>query len=128
MFTEPKFLLSKTDTEAKMPFKMDINHTGYILSSIEEVIINPKSFQVIRTGIKVDDIIKGAWISVLPDKELLDVYNISPLNQYYDNTFREEIKIKLYNFSDTLYLIKKGSHIASIAFMPLLTMEPIWNE
>lgn len=122
--TIPKIVLSKNDNDAKLPYRNCVSDAGYILSSCETKIISNDSYQIIKTGLVVEDLPKGLWMTILPIKELESKYGIVAMVDHFENSFREEITIRLYNTSDRRYYLNIGDPIAKLAFLPLLTLEP----
>jgi dUTPase len=128
MITAPKIIFSKTDEDAVLPERNSLSSCGYLLRSVESKIIPDKEYTTINTGLKVENIVKGAWGLVLPIASLEDEAGVYANTLVIDNTFRGELKIKLYNSSDKGYLLNIGDVIAQITYLPLLTIEPEFNE
>jgi dUTP pyrophosphatase len=127
MLVAPKITLIKTDEDADLPKRTSVSDTGYILKAIETKIIPDQGSAIVDTGLKVENMVKGVWALILPITKLNIESNIIAGTQLLDNTFKGELKIKLYNHSTNGYLINKGDDIAQIAYFPLLTIEPEWK-
>jgi dUTP pyrophosphatase len=128
MFTTPKIVFSKSDLDAKLPFRNSQSDSGYILTSIDTKIIPEHKTVEIDTGLVVEDFVKGAWGLVLPVETLVEEHGIQPIFKSIDNSFRGDLKIMLYNSSDRDYLLSSGDEIAKIVYLPLLTIEPEFIE
>jgi dUTP pyrophosphatase len=106
-----------------LPKRATEGSAGYDLSSIEEVIINPKEIKLIPTGLKV----------CMPKNEVLLVYPRSSLaikkgllmsnsvgvidSDYYNNQNNEgHIMVPLLNITDQKVKIEKGERIAQGIF------------
>jgi dUTP pyrophosphatase len=122
MLKAPNIIFSKTDTLAELPVRDSISNAGYIFKSIETKIIPDGKSILVDTGLKIEDIHKGVWATIFGLPEL-EEKNITT-HKIIDNRFKGNLKIRLYNNSDSSYLINKGDRIAQIAYFPLLTIEP----
>ena len=122
MLKAPNITFSKTDTLAELPMRDSISNAGYVFKSIETKIIPDRRSILVDTGLKIEDIHKGVWATIFGLTEL-EEKGITT-HQIIDNRFKGELKIRLYNNTDSSYLINKGDRIAQIAYFPLLTIEP----
>jgi dUTP pyrophosphatase len=123
MFEMPKIVFEKIEEDAQLPEQNLVSDAGYIIKSIETKIIPEKELFTLNTGLKIFDITKGVWGSILSIDELLEKHKIQVIPSIIENNFREEIKITLYNTSNKDYLINTGDCIAKLVFMPLLTLK-----
>lgn len=126
MLKAPNITFIKTDDAAVLPERDSVSNAGYVLKSIQTKIIPDKNSILVDTGLKVTDIHKGLWAQILSLPEL-DEKGITA-SQVIDNSFRGDLKIRLYNNSDSAYLVEKLSRIAQIVYFPLLTIEPIFEN
>ena len=127
MFTTPKILFTKTDEDAYLPSRSSASDPGYHLKSIGTVIIPNGGYAVVDTGLSIADIVKGVWIMVLPLESLLENHGVEPVTRVINNSYRGDLKIKLYNHSEEGHLINRGDAFAQFMYFPLLTIEPEFN-
>jgi len=128
MFQVPKIKFKKLVDDAELPYRKSVSDAGYILKSIDTKILPEKEYTTISTGLKVEDFVKGVWGIILPFEDLLEERKIQAVTYVLENNFRDELKITLYNASDDGYYIESGQDIAKLVFMPLLTIEPEFNN
>lgn len=100
---------------------------GYDLSSIEEVVIAPKTLAFIKTGLKAymleDEVLELYARSSLATKRRLVLMNSVGIidSDYYNNPKNEgHILIALYNHSNEEQVIGKGERIAQGIFKKYL--------
>ena len=122
MLKAPNITFSKTDTLAELPVRDSISNAGYIFKSIETKIIPDRRSILVDTGLRVEDMHKGVWAAIFSISELED--KGITVHQMIDNRFKGDLKIRLYNNTDSSYLVNKGDRIAQIVYFPLLTIEP----
>jgi dUTP pyrophosphatase len=128
-FLEPiKIGFQKTHPDAKLPFKKRPTDTGYDLFAVEDVIIPAKSDAIVPTGLSVTKTPIGVWYLILPRSGLGFQHGIQPHLGVIDNGYRGDLGVKLYNFSDKDYPVGKGDRIAQIAYFPLISLEPYWEN
>lgn len=86
------------------------------LRSAEDLILEPRSFKAVSTGIKAE-IPLGYEIQVRPRSGLALNYGVTILNSpgTIDSGYRGEIKVILINHSLQPFSIKKGDRIAQIS-------------
>ena len=118
----------KTHPDAVLPFKKRPSDTGYDLTAVEDVLIPAKNSGIVNTGLQVADICDGVWYLILPRSGMGFLHGIQPHLGVIDNPYRGDLGVKLYNFSDIDYTVKKGDRVAQIAYFPLLTLKPEWAE
>ena len=53
-------------------------------------------------------------------------HSIQPHLGVIDNSYRGDLAVKLYNFSNVDYNVLKGDRVAQIAYFPLLCVESAW--
>jgi dUTP pyrophosphatase len=128
-FLEPvKIHFIKTHPEAVLPAKKNQTDTGYDLTAIEEVKIPAKGSNLVPIGLKVGKTPHGIWYLILPRSGMGFKHNIQPHLGVIDNPYRGSLDVKLYNFGEEDYLVKKGDRVAQIAYFPLLCIEPEWTN
>ncbi len=128
-FLKPlKIGFKSTHPDAKLPHRKRTGDTGYDLFAVEEVNIPAKGSNTVPTGLTITSIPLSVWYLILPRSGMGFNHGIQPHLGVIDNSYRGDLAVKLYNFSDTDYTIKKGDRIAQIAYFPLIALEPMWNE
>jgi len=127
MLKAPNIIFSKTDESAELPLRDSLSNAGYFFKSIETRIISDRSFLEIDTGLRIELIHMGIWAALFGVPEL-EEKGITTHYRLIDNKFKGDIKIRLYNNTDSSYLINTGDRIAQIAYFPLLTIEPIFQN
>jgi dUTP pyrophosphatase len=118
----------KTHPDAVLPNRKRDSDTGYDLTAVESVVIPAKNSGIVNTGLRVADIAEGIWYLILPRSGMGFLHGIQPHLGVIDNPYRGDLGVKLYNFSDIDYEIKKGDRVAQIAYFPLLSLKPEWTE
>jgi dUTP pyrophosphatase len=116
----------KTHPDAILPSKKNISDTGYDLTAVENVKIPAKDCALIPTGLQVAKTEKGLWYLILPRSGMGFKHSIQPHLGVIDNSYRGDLAVKLYNFSNDDYNVLKGDRVAQIAYFPLLCVEPAW--
>ncbi len=139
-----KFLQAKPEQYAAgyrigYPYELDSNgipnskiigtgDTGYDLFSVVDQTIPMGRSCIADTGIEVAYISPGYWFAVAPRSGLGFKHGIQPHLGTIDNTYRGNLGIKLYNFSNENYEIKKGDRIAQIVFYPIIDPTITWSD
>lgn len=118
----------KTHPDAVLPYSNHENDTGFDITAVETVVIPAKKSNVVPTGIIVADVSLDIWYLVLPRSGLGFKHGIQPHLGVIDQPYRGDLAIKLYNFSDTDYTVKKGDRIAQLAFYPLIKPSTSWSD
>jgi dUTP pyrophosphatase len=105
--------VKKLHPQAKLPEYKTEGAVGLDLCSVEEIEIPPKQYKTIGTGIAVE-IEKGYEGEIRPRSGLALKYGIGVLNSpgTVDWDYRGEIKVILFNFSNSTFRIKKGMRVA----------------
>ena len=117
---KPKFKVELTHPDAVMPAFKKQDDAGMDLCSVEEKVLEPKSFCMVNTGLKFE-IPKGYEIQIRPRSGLAANYGISVLNTpgTIDAGYRGEIKVILFNFSDQPFKIEKQMRICQMVVSKL---------
>ena len=119
-----KKVFTKTDEDAYLPSRSSTSDPGYNLKSIGTIIVPNGGYAVVDTGLRIEDVVKGVWMMVLPLESLSEDHGVEPVTRVISNSYRGELKIKLYNHSEQGYLINRGDAFAQFMYFPLLTIEP----
>jgi dUTP pyrophosphatase len=124
----PYVKFKKTHPDAVLPGSKRSTDTGYDITAVEDVLISAKSDAVVPTGVTVADVSPNMWYLVLPRSGLGFKSGIQPHLGVIDQPYRGDLAIKLYNFSNQDYQVKKGDRIAQLAFFPLLKPDASWSD
>lgn len=123
----------KTHEDAKLPkFNIEdpvLGDIGADLYSVEDVVIPAKGSGLVPVGITVGFIEPGYYFVISPRSGLGFKHGIQPHLGRIDNQYRGDLGVKLFNFSDTNYNVKKGDRVAQIEFHKLIQPRIEWaNE
>ncbi len=102
---------------AQLPYQATVASSGFDLYAVSSSIIKAGSFGVVDTGIAIE-MPTGIEAQIRPRSGLAFHKGIGILNSpgTIDPDYRGEIKVILFNVSDTDFLIKPGDRIAQIVF------------
>ena len=117
---KPIFKVELMNPDAVMPTFKKEDDAGMDLCSIEEKILEPKSFCTVGTGLKFE-IPKGYEIQIRPRSGLAAKHGISVLNTpvTIDTGYRGEVKVILFNFSNEPFKIEKQMRICQMVVSKL---------
>jgi len=123
----------KTHPDAVLPKANDdtfdgTGDTGYDISSVEDVLIPAKGYAVVPVGLKVAYIAPGFWFKIEARSGLGFKHHIFPHFGIIDNGYRGDCGIKLYNFGDKDYQVKKGDRISQIVIYQLAQTKIGWAK
>jgi dUTP pyrophosphatase len=102
----------RTTENAKLPTKNNASDTGYDVSAVENKVIPARGSAVVDVGLNFAYITPGFWVKVEGRSGLGFKHGISPHAGIIDNEYRGNAGIKLYNNTDTDYVIQSGDRIA----------------
>lgn len=105
--------------KAILPTKAYDSDTGWDVYSIEDVIIPAKSSGIIKVGLQLADITEGYWFKIESRSGIGFRDGIVAFSGIIDNGYRNEIGVKLFNFSDKDFKIKTGDRVAQIVVYKL---------
>lgn len=121
--------IKKTHVDAQLPRANNVEpgtgDTGFDLTAVETVKIPAFDSKVVPVGLTLADIDPGYWIRIEPRSGLGFKHSIQPHLGVIDNGYRGDLAVKLYNFNDDLYTVKKGDKIAQLVVYPLL--QPVFE-
>jgi deoxyuridine 5'-triphosphate nucleotidohydrolase len=100
--------------------------TGYDIFAVEDKVIPARGSAVVDTGIEVAYITPGFWFKIEARSGLGFKYSVAPHPGIVDNPYRGNLGIKLYNYSDVPYEVKKGDRIAQMVFYPIVEPHIGW--
>lgn len=119
----------KLHEDAIIPHYQTIGSAGLDLHSVEATTIMPGERKLVGTGLKIN-LPKGTEGQVRPRSGLAAKNGITVLNSpgTIDEDYQGEIKIILYNTSDSTFSIEKGDRIAQLVIarvykLPDLTLD-----
>ena len=102
----------RTTENAKLPTKNNASDTGYDVSAVENKVIPARGSAVVDVGLNFAYITPGFWVKVEGRSGLGFKHGISPHAGIIDSGYRSNAGIKLYNNTDTDYVIQSGDRIA----------------
>lgn len=116
--------VKKTHPDAVLPTANNkdagTGDSGFDLVAVEDTRVSGRDSAVVPVGLTLADITPGYWFRIEPRSGLGFKHNIQPHLGVIDNGYRGDLGVKLYNFGDEAYLVKKGDKIAQIVVYPLL--------
>jgi dUTP pyrophosphatase len=118
----------KLHPDAVLPKSANENDTGYDLTAVEDVVIPARGNAVVPVGLQVSDVTPGYWYVIMPRSGLGFKHSLQPHLGVIDNGYRGSLDVKVYSFSDTDYVVKKGSRIAQLVFYPLISPQTEWSD
>tara|TARA_Y100000310_G_scaffold316564_1_gene368444 strand:+ start:145 stop:621 length:477 start_codon:yes stop_codon:yes gene_type:complete len=125
----PEIRFKKTHSDAVLPESNDPNTTmgdsGYDLTAVEDMRINENSSSVVPVGLTLAFVEPGFWFRIEPRSGLGFKHSLQPHLGVIDNEYRGDLGVKLYNFSNDCYEVKKGDRIAQLVVYRLF--KPIMN-
>lgn len=121
---DPVIKIKKTHPDAVLPTANNkepgTGDTGFDLVAVEDAVIQNYDSAVVPVGLTLADIDPGYWIRIEPRSGLGFKHNIQPHLGVIDNGYRGDLAVKLYNFGENTYQVKKGDKIAQLAVYPLI--------
>lgn len=102
----------RTTENAKLPTKNNASDTGYDVSAVEDKVIPARGSAIVDVGLNFAYITPGFWVKVEGRSGLGFKHGISPHAGIIDSGYRSNAGIKLYNNTDTDYVIQSGDRIA----------------
>lgn len=109
----------KLDENAKCPERAYPSDAGLDLFSRDEKIILPGESTVFDTGVHVE-LPLGTFGKLESKSGLHFNYNIVCLGGVVDESYRGSIRVKLTNFGDKPYMIRKWQKIVQLVIVPCL--------
>ena len=113
----------KTHVDAKLPTKNYSNSltgdAGFDLFAIESIQIPAQGSRVVPIGLKLAGITPGYWFRIEPRSGLGFKKSLQPHLGIIDNSYRGDLGIKVYNFSDTSQVVEKGTGEAQMIVYPM---------
>jgi dUTP pyrophosphatase len=116
------FAVAKVHEDAKIPVRAHDGDAGMDLSSIESLIVPPRDKCLIDTGIAIS-IPSDCYARVAPRSGLAVKYGIDVLAGVVDSSYRNTIKVLLFNNSDTPFQVEMGDRIAQLILEKIYTVD-----
>ena len=119
--------IKKLDPSIQIPEYQTNGSVGFDLAASQEVTINPGEIQLIPTGLVVK-VPVGLMLMLVSrsstprKKGLTKPHSIGIIDQDYCGE-TDELKIQVYNFTDSPVVINKGDRIAQGIFVPVVKAE-----
>lgn len=139
LLLNPRVKFIKTHPDAQLPkannSEIGTGDSGYDLTAVEDVTINPGNSAVVPVGLTLAYIEEGFWFRIEPRSGLGFKHSIQPHLGVIDNGYRGDLGVKLYNFNTNRqnmmrasYEVKKGDRIAQFVVYPLIHPQCEWAE
>lgn len=112
------WFFTKLDDGAKMPTRAHADDAGFDLFAMNSGIINARDSMVLDTGVHVA--IPKGFAGLICSKSGLNINYGLTSDGLIDSGYTGSIKVKLYNNSDSNYLVTAGDKISQIVFIPIV--------
>lgn len=114
----------KLHEDAIIPQYQTIGSAGLDLHSIQAAVLEPGKWELISTGLTIT-LPKDTEGQIRPRSGLAAKHGITVLNSpgTIDEDYRGEIKVILYNASDSTFSIEKGDRIAQLVVAPVYKLQ-----
>lgn len=109
----PKLFIEKIDKNAFVPERQTDGSVGYDLASVENCTVKAHGKALVSIGIKMA-IPEGHYGRIAPRSSLAWKNFIDVGAGVIDPDYRGEVKVVLYNFSDSDFEVKYGDRIAQL--------------
>lgn len=129
---EVKFV--KTHPDAILPYKnhmgnvfdengneISVSDTGYDLTCVEDIEIEPRSNKVAPVGLSLGYITPGYWIRIESRSGNAFKKGVTAFNGIIDNGYRGDLSVLLFNNSDQTVYVKKGDRVGQLVIYPIIT-------
>ena len=119
-----KFKLGKNGLA---PYKKYSNDAGWDIFAADQIGINPKSSALILTDLFFE--IPEGQVGLVRSRSGLSCRcQLEVGAGVIDATYRGEVVVHLYNFSNERFVVRKGDKIAQILFIPINTISLVQVE
>lgn len=108
----------KLDDGAYMPTRAHSTDAGLDIRSKERRWINGRSAEVFRTGVHIQ--LPRGTAGVLVSKSGLNVMRGITSTGLIDEGYTGEIIVKLYNHSESPYIVEEGDKISQLIIVPVM--------
>ena len=130
--TDPRFAgklvkVKRLSNNSTVPTRTNITDAGWDLYSDEHVVIANKQRDTISTGVSIE--MPDGYAGLIWPRSGLSVKSgLDVLAGVIDSGYRGEIKVCLYNTSESDVEIKKGDRVAQIVFQEVPSVEMVEAE
>ena len=128
----PEIRFKKTHQDAVLPTSnnsdVTLGDSGYDLTAVEDMWVNKNSSSVVSVGLTLAYIDPGFWFRIEPRSGLGFKHSLQPHLGVIDNEYRGDMGVKLYNFGDDCYEVKKGDRIAQLVVYRLFKPVMKWAD
>jgi dUTP pyrophosphatase len=116
----------KLDEGAKMPTRAHSTDAGLDIYAREEKVVPARGSAIFDTGVHIElPIVNGcATVGMLKSKSGLNVKHGLVSEGVIDVGYTGSVVVKVYNHSDTDYIVKEGDKISQLVILPILTPTP----
>lgn len=117
-------MFNKLDEEAIIPHYQTVGSAGLDLSALKAVELKPGERKLVETGLTID-LPTNTEAQIRPRSGLAYKYGITVLNSpgTIDEDYKGELKVLLYNASDSIFNVEKGDRIAQLVVAPVVKLE-----
>ena len=122
-YTSEAILIKRIDPRAKLPAPAHEDDVGYDLYPLDDLVLPSGKTTVCSTGITVaeppgclviEDKIRATYFMKIEGRSGLASQGVFPVGGIIDPGYRGEIKVVLFNSTDTEYIISKTRAMAQI--------------
>ena len=113
-------LAKRLRPDAKLPTRANPGDAGYDLAAVEDVTIPPRGKAIVPTGVAIA-IPEDTYARVAPRSGLAAKHAIHVGAGVVDSGYRGEIKVVLFNLSDTEFVVSAGDRIAQMIVTRIAT-------
>jgi len=117
----------RLDERAILPTRGSLLSAGLDIYSIEDLVIQPRSRAIARTGLAVA-VPAGFYGRVAPRSGLAARNGLDVLAGVIDSDYRGELCCLLYNTGDETIELTAGSKVCQLIVEQIITPTPSWSE
>ena len=132
LLLNPRVKFVKTHPDAQLPkannSEIGTGDSGYDLTAVDGAKIYAGYSAVIPVGLTLAHIEEGFWFRIEPRSGLGFKHSVQPHLGVIDNGYRGDLGVKLYNFKNESYTVKKGDRIAQFEVYPLIHPQCEWVD
>lgn len=128
----PEIKWVKTHEDAILPVRSHIDpltgDVGYDIFATEDISIAPHGSVIIGVGLTVAYITPGYWFRIEPRSGNGFGKDIIPFLGVIDNSYRNNLGVKLYNHSSCWQHIEKGKGVAQLIVYEMIETKMSWAD
>merc|ERR1711939_761862 len=121
------FLIQRLSQNAKVPTRGSSLAAGYDLSSAEDKVVPARGKALISTGLAIA-VPEGTYGRVAPRSGLASKFMIDVGAGVIDADYRGEVRVLLFNLSDSDYKVTEGDRIAQLILERIVTPDAVEVE